>query len=121
MNETTVRVTVWTPRLLCIAFAVFLGIFTLDVFSMQLGARGTALALLMHLIPAIVVIAILAVAWRREWIAAVLFPLLAGVHVAASRGAINGAAYVVIDGPLIFIGILFLVSWNYRTRARAKG
>ena len=56
----------WTPRVLTIAFILFLGLFALDVFGEGYGFWGTLVALLMHLIPNFVVLAVLIIAWRWE-------------------------------------------------------
>jgi hypothetical protein len=112
------RLMFWTPRIICIAFAAFLAIFALDVFSMPGGFWYKALALFVHLIPAGMVLIVLAIAWRREWIGAVFFPLLAIVHLVTKWGQLHWSAYVVIDGPLLLLGILFLVNWRKRAVLR---
>lgn len=118
VNETTRAWVYWTPRILCLAFAAFLGVFALDVFSMSLGFWHTGLALLMHLIPSGIVLIALVVVWRREWIGAVLFPLLAAYHLVTKWGQLDWSGYAVIDGPLLLLGVLFWLSW--RSRATFK-
>ena len=60
MNASAKRVLFWTPRILCILFAIFLSVFALDVFSEGYGFWQTIGALLLHLVPTfIVVIALL--------------------------------------------------------------
>lgn len=68
MSQVSGRLLFWTPRALSIAFVVFLSLFALDVFADGLGFWRTALALTMHLIPSFVLIAVLILAWRWEWI-----------------------------------------------------
>lgn len=63
----------WAPRVLSIAFIAFLSLFALDVFGEGYGFWKTLLALKLHLIPSLVLIAVLVLAWRWEWIGAVLF------------------------------------------------
>ena len=101
----------WTPRILTMAFAAFLSIFALDVFSEPLGVLDKAVALFMHLIPSLMVVAILAVIWRREWLGAIIFPLLATLHVVSMHGRLHWSAYAVIDGPLLLLAVLFLLNW----------
>jgi hypothetical protein len=121
VNETTRRLLYWIPRILCIAFAVFLGIFALDVFGMPVDFWHKALALLMHMVPTAVVLVVLAIVWRREWIGAVLFPLLAVFHLVTMRGRLDWSGYAAIDGPLQVLGVLFLVNWWKRATLRPKG
>ena len=118
MNETTKRVVYWTPRIICIAFAAFLSIFAMDVFSMQVDFWHKALALLMHLIPTALVLIALMVGWRREWIGAVVFPLLAVFHLVTKWGQFHWSAYALIDGPLLLMAVLFWVNWSHRAALR---
>ena len=96
------RVMFWTPRIICIAFAAFLAIFALDVFDMPGGFWYKALALVMHLIPAGMVLIVLAIAWRREWIGAVFFPLLAILHLVTKWGNSTGRRTPSSTGPCCF-------------------
>ena len=56
----------WAPRVLGLAFAAFTSIFAADAFGGVEGFWQGALALLLHLLPTFFVLAILAIAWRRE-------------------------------------------------------
>lgn len=118
MNETTKRLLYWSPRVLCIFFALLLGVFTLDVFSMQLSPWELVGALVLHLLPALIVLAILALVWRHEWIGAFLFPLLAIAYLALTWGRLHWIAYALISGPLLLVGVLFLVNWWCRVELR---
>lgn len=104
----------WLPRLLCVAFAGFLSLFALDALDAHGGAWQSAVVLFAHLLPTLAVLAVLAVAWRREWIGAVLFPLFAIAHVIASRAHLHWSAYAIIDAPLILLGVLFWINWRRR-------
>ena len=64
MNQTSRNLLFWTPRVICIAFAIFLSLFALDVFNEGYGFWKTILALLIHLVPVYIVLAVLALAWR---------------------------------------------------------
>ena len=60
------RLLYWSPRVLCIAFAIFVSLFALDVFNEGLGLAKTILALSIHLIPTAFLVIVLAVSWRWE-------------------------------------------------------
>ena len=68
----------WAPRVLCIVTAIFISLFALDVFNEGKGFWGRAVALLIHLIPTFLILVVLSVSWRREWIGGVLFPRVGG-------------------------------------------
>lgn len=110
MNINAKRVLFWTPRVLCILFAAFLSMFALDVFSEGYSFGKTVIALLIHLIPTTLVVIVLAITWRRDWVGTVLFIVLALLYVAWSK-RLDWA--LVVSGPLLLIGILFLLNWIY--------
>jgi len=110
----------WTPRVLCLLFAVFLSLFALDVFSEGYGFWKTILALFMHLIPTWIVLAVLAISWRWEWAGALLFACLGAWYVISTWGRMHWSTYVVISGPLFLVGAMFLIDWVYRARPATK-
>mgnify|MGYP001813850633 CR=1 FL=1 len=108
----------WTPRILGILFAIFISLFALDVFGEGYGPWETVVALVMHLVPTFVVLTALAVAWRWEWVGAVLFGGLALLYVVMAWGRFPLLTYVVISGPLLLVGVLFLLNWLHRVELR---
>jgi hypothetical protein len=109
----------WAPRALCIVIAIFISMFALDVFGEGRGFWGTTLALLIHLIPTYIVLAVLAVAWRWEWVGATLFTGLGVAYIVAAWGRFPLSTYVLISGPLFLVGVMFLLNWRYRGQLRA--
>ena len=60
MKTSVKRLLFWTPRILGLLFAAFIGIFALDVFDEHHGFWETALALGMHLVPTAILLLFLA-------------------------------------------------------------
>ena len=110
----------WSPRALCIVVALFLGMFALDVFDEGTGFWGTTVALLMHLIPSFLVLIVLAISWRREWVGGLLSFVLALVWVVFAWGKpfFDFTTFLLIAGPLVLTGSLFLLNWRYRNELR---
>lgn len=113
MKLTISRKFVWIPRILSILFAAFLGLFALDVFKESTGFWETIGALLVHLIPAYLVLIALYIAWRRERWGFVVFIALAGLYAVWAWGRANWPALLVISGTLVIIAILFLLASTY--------
>jgi hypothetical protein len=111
MAPTTARVVYWSARLVGMATCLFIGMFALDAFSEGKPLRDALADFVVHLIPAAVLLLIVAVAWRRPWVGAGAF-LGFGVLYAAtmSRGRLDWI--VAISGPLFVVGGLFLWSWH---------
>lgn len=120
MKPNTKRILYWSPRMLCILFAVFLSMFAADVFGEGYGFLDTVIALFMHLIPVYLVIIALIIAWRWEWIGAILFIGLALFYAFWSWGRFNWSALAVISGPLSLVGLLFLANWIFRDQLRNR-
>ena len=103
---------VWSPRILGIAVGLFLAIFALDAFERGTPFRAAALDAALHLVPALVVLAIVGLSWRREWIGAAGFLLLAAAYAVMVRFRFDWT--VAISGPLLIVGVLFFWSWWQR-------
>lgn len=104
----------WTPRILSLLFAGFISLFALDVFGEHHGFWNTLLALLMHLIPTGILLLILAVSWRWEWVGGLLFPALGTFYLVAFWGKFHWTAYVIVSGSLFLLGALFFWNWKHR-------
>jgi hypothetical protein len=119
MSTIAKRILFWTPRAICIAFAIFLSLFALDVFSEFHGLGKILLALLIHLVPVYIVLGVLAVAWRWEWVGAVCF---AGLAIWYAWGTVRRHPdwTAGIAGPLLVIAALFLVNWLKHDQLRAR-
>ena len=126
MSEPARRMLYWTPRVLCIAYALFLTVFSLDVFNEGHGFWQTLLALAIHNIPSMLIVVILVVAWRREWIGTLIFAALGLSYVIWTMQHRNLSAAVklnwilVIAGPVFVIAALFLVNWLKRAQLHAR-
>ena len=114
MKKRTKHILFWLSRILCILFAIFLSLFAFDIFNEGYGVRETVLALLIHLIPVFIVVAVLVLAWRRVSNGTLLFPVLALAYPVLSQGRQDWSAYLVISGPLVLQGVLFILNGIYR-------
>jgi hypothetical protein len=109
MPLTRTQYLIWTPRVLSILLICFISMFALDVFAEGRPWTAILAALLVHLIPAYVLILILILAWRRPWIGAAGYTVLA---IAYAVWAHQHADWVlIIAGPLLAVAILFWLSW----------
>ena len=113
MNETLKQTMFWMPRVAGILFVLFLSLFALDIFEMQLGFWGTIVGLFMHLIPSILLAIAVFIAWKREWVGALLFIGWAIWYVSFRR-EFAWIALVMIAGLPAVIGLLFLAGWVWR-------
>ncbi len=119
MNQKLARLLFWVPRGLAILFILFLGLFALDVFGQGYTFSETAVALFMHLIPNMILGIILVLAWKWEWVGAVLFAGLGLFYILWAWGNFPVSVYFVISGPLFLVALLFGIGWVHRAKIRA--
>ena len=103
----------WTPRILSVLFALFISMFAMDVFGEKQGFWRTAVALSIHLIPTAIIVLIVAVSWRWELVGAIAFPALGICHLAMTWSRLNWPVYLIIEVPLLIIGLLYLADAYY--------
>jgi len=111
------RFLLWAPRVAGVLFAGFLGLFALDAFGAGEPLSRTIPAFLIHLIPAYLVLGVVAIAWRFEWVGALACVALAigyGVLVKWRMDWVAG-----ISGPLLFLALLFFWSWRHHDELHA--
>ena len=120
MNPAARRWLFWTPRILTLLFAGFISIFAMDVFEGHHPLGQTLLALAMHLIPTGVVLLSLAIAWRWEWVGAVLYAAMGVFYFVTQWGRFSWDVYALIAGPLFLLALLYLLGWRYRAELRRR-
>jgi hypothetical protein len=96
------------------AVALFLALFALDAFGDGQGVMQALPGFVIGLAPAAIVLAVVALAWRREWIGAAAFTLLAMAYAVGARDHLSWIA--AISGPLLAAALLYLWSWTYHRR-----
>ena len=110
MSNLKTKWLVWAPRILGLLLAGFLGMFALDAFDGEHGAGGAVLAFGVHLVPAAIVLASVALAWRRPLVGTGLFTGM-GAWYAVRVYADHPRWILPIAVPALVIGALFAVSW----------
>jgi hypothetical protein len=108
----TQNLLLWGSRIAGIIVAAFLALFAMDAFNERAGVSALP-DFAIHLSPSLLVLAVVAVAWRYQWIGAIAFIGLAALYALAARDRLDWI--VVVSTPLLVVGLLFLASWHHRT------
>jgi hypothetical protein len=106
----TGRLLLWAPRVLSALTCLFLGLFALDVFNEEKTFLEALPAFALHVAPAVVLCAIVAASWEREWVGGMTFVVLGLAYIGLARGRLDWV--LLISGPLLIVGALFLLSWR---------
>ena len=124
--KTSVKILHWLPRIICILAILFISMFSLDVFTPGLTIWQQLGGFLIHNIPSFVLLAILIIAWKWEFIGGITFIILGLVfyllvfllnhyrnQFSVGRSLVNAAMIAV---PIIIVGILFVWSHNRKKK-----
>ncbi len=117
MTRTSARVLLWSPRILGILMSLFLSLFALDAFSEGKPFSESLPAFALHVVPALVLLAIVAMSWRWEWIGGITFMGLAAAYATIAGGRLD--RILVISAPLLAIGSCFFWSWQHHNELHA--
>lgn len=89
-------------RILSIAFILFISLFALDVF----GKDFSLMALIMNLIPTFVVIILIVISWKKEFLGGILWIITAIiVSFMTEIGWIITAPMILIGGLNLWVGV----------------
>jgi len=114
----SIKIIRWLPRILSIAFVLFLSLFALDVFGEYSGWQAV-LGFLIHLLPSFVLLAVILIAWKYDLVGAIAFLASAAFYVFMVGLDRPWSWYAGISGPAAVVGILFLLSWLQKRKNKA--
>jgi len=109
------RLVLWIPRVLGILVCIFLSVFSLDAFENGKTVIQATIDFAIHVAPVLILFAVVGVSWRWPWVGGVVFTGLAAVYAYVTRA--HPSWILVIGGPLLAVGVLFLWSWRHGRRA----
>lgn len=105
----------WLPRLLSLLYVGFLALFATDVFSEYSGV-AVIVPLLIHLIPALVLLGVVMLAWKYELVGAIVFLGAAVFYVVDVGWGKPWSWYVAIALPAAIVGLLYLMEWSKKKK-----
>ena len=123
--STKSKIYYWLPRIICIFAILFISIFALDAFQPDLTVWQQIGAFLMHLIPSFILMILLVIAWKREYIGGIIFMIIGlGLSpvVYMHNYNMNHSIWIslgiicTITLPLAFVGVLFIVSHFHKKK-----
>ena len=103
------KVLFWTPRIFGILSILFMMMFSLDCFEM--GGTDALICLVMHNIPAFIIILVMVVAWKWELLGGILFVIVSFAGAVYFNGFGGNWGVMPVMAPFLLSGILFLVHY----------
>jgi hypothetical protein len=117
--KTSLKVFFWLPRVICILAILFISMFALDAFAPGLTIWQQLGGFMMHLVPSFILLALLVVAWKWEYIGGIIFTVIGlgfspfiFIHNYHMNHSIWMSLLIIlmINFPFILTGILFIFS-----------
>lgn len=113
----------WTPRILGIIFILFLMMFSLDVFQPGLTVWQITIGLLMHNLPALILLFFLIFSWKHEIVGGIVFISAGLLYILLLASSSHFEWYMLIwpltiSGPAFLVGILFLINWFKKKKSK---
>jgi hypothetical protein len=118
--KTSIKLIHWLPRVICMLAILFVSMFAADAFAPGLTIWQQLGGFIIHLIPSFVLIVLLLLAWKWEYMGGIIF-IITGLGMSPfifmlnykrnhlSIGASLGVI-LIITFPFIVAGILFIIS-----------
>src|SRR3954464_8332158 len=88
MTSVSARFVFWAPRVGGLAIAAFLALFALDAANGQSWTQ-TITNMAIHLLPSLLVLSVVALGWKFDWIGAIGFSALAFLYAAMVWGRLD--------------------------------
>jgi hypothetical protein len=113
------KIIYWSPRVLSISFVLFLSLFSLDIFNEHAG-WNIIMPLLVHLIPALLLLVAVLIAWKYDLVGALVFVGFAIWYTWSAGFDRPVSWYLSIAAPAAIVGVLFLASWYQKRKLRSQ-
>ena len=125
--KTSIRVIHWLPRVICILAILFISMFAADAFAPVLTIWQQLGGFLMQLIPSFILLALLIVAWKWEYIGGIIFaviglglsPFIFMHNYNMNHSVVMSLGIILtITFPFVVVGILFIISHFMKKKNR---
>ncbi len=109
----------WAPRIICILAILFVSLFALDAFDSSFSIWQQIGGFLIHLVPSFILLGLLILAWKYEYIGGIILVLIGlvfSVVVFRMNYKMNHSLWMsigvisAITLPFVISGILFIIN-----------
>jgi hypothetical protein len=115
----TKRILYWSPRIIAILAILFMMMFSMDCFEM--GGKDALICLVMHNIPAFIIIVVLIIAWKWEMIGGLLFIAVAIGGAIYFNGFGSNRGVLPVMAPFLLTGVLFIIHYYLTNNKQVTG
>lgn len=113
------KILFWTPRILCILAIGFVMMFSVDVFDPKYTLGEQIIGFLMHNIPAWILIVLLVISWKWEFVGGIIFILISIAMILFFTKFLTMNYYsIIVTSPFMIVGALFI--WQSKIDKKEK-
>jgi isopentenyl-diphosphate Delta-isomerase len=112
------KILFYVPRILAALYAIFLSLFSLDVFSEDGEWYNLLIGFIIHMFPALAVLMCLLIAHKRQVVGSFLFASLAVFYMIIANNEMHWILFLVIPFPLLVIAGIFL--WEVLSKEKIE-
>ena len=125
--KTSIKIFIWLPRIICMMAILFISLFAFDSFGKGMTIWQQLQAFSIHMIPSLVLLGILVVAWKRDLLGGILFliigigfsPYIFQKNLNMNHSVLMSLGIIMaITVPFIVVGILFIVN-HFKKKGQA--
>jgi len=102
---------IWVPRIIIICFALFVGMFSLDVFEMRADIWHKLLGFFIHNIPSLLIILTLLITWKKPLWGGIFYLALTIILTLFWQTYRSWETFLFFTLPPFLVGILFLAAY----------
>ena len=100
---------IWIPRILTILFIIFMMLFSLDVFDMQLSFWKKIAGFFIHSLPSLFILAGLLLTWQKPFLSGIIFITFFILSMIRYHTYANFTVFIIISLLLLIIGIFYII------------
>jgi len=108
----------WLPRIIAVAFIVFITLFALDVFSEGYSFWVAIGAFLIHLVPTYFLLAAYLIARKNPKIGAYIYIGIAIIFTIWFNTYREFITFILLSLPLLILGILFYLDYKFNVKKK---
>ena len=109
----------WLPRVITIIYTVLASLFAFDIYKEGYNYKEDFLMLVPHLLPTIILILFVYIAWKKPLIGGLLFIAVGAAYTILAWSRFPPLTIGIIAGPLFFAGLLYLLQGKQKKQDSA--
>ena len=114
------KIVLWAPRIITVILTIFISILAFNRFVPGATRMENSMVFIIGLLPAVIMILVLALAWFYKLAGGITFVILGVVMTILYQWHRADLSFLSLASPVIVVGILFILSHFYERSASPR-